>query len=62
MEPQAHHPPTSNNPLATVLPDLPLELERLIFELAALDIGPKRSTTLLLVAKRVYYWCVYILF
>ena len=59
MEP--HHSSTSNNSLATgppaVPPGLPLELERLIFELAALDIGPNGSTTLLLVAKRVHNWC-----
>ena len=59
MEP--HHSSTVNNLLATVPPDLPPELECLIFEMAAFDIGPKGSTTLLLVAKRIYNWWVCIL-
>jgi len=58
MEPKAQDSSTSNDPLATVDPYLPPELERLIFELVARDIGPEGSTTLLLVAKRVYEWWV----
>ena len=58
IEAQAQDLSTSNNPSATVDPYLPPELERLIFELAAHDIGPKGSTTLLLVAKRVHGWWV----
>ncbi|KIM39516.1 hypothetical protein M413DRAFT_192527 [Hebeloma cylindrosporum] len=53
---QPHHSPTINRPLAIVAPGLPPDLERLIFELAARDVGPKGSTTLLLVAKRVHDW------
>jgi len=59
MEGSNHPSSTSKKPLPpteNVSPNLPLELERLIFELAVLDIGPKRSTTLLLVARRVYNW------
>ena len=58
MEPQDQDSSTSNNPSATVDPYLPPELERLIFELAAREIGPKGSTTMLLVAKRVNDWWV----
>ena len=58
VEPQAQDSLASNDPLATVDPYLPPELERLIFELAALDIGRNGSTTLLLVAKRVHDWWV----
>jgi hypothetical protein len=58
MEPQAQDSSTSNNPSANVDPYLPPELERLIFELAAHEIGPKGSAILLLVAKRVYDWWV----
>ena len=54
MEP--HNSSTSDEPLSTVIPYLPPELERLIFELAVLDNGPKASTTLLLVAKRIHEW------
>ncbi|KIM39517.1 hypothetical protein M413DRAFT_447009 [Hebeloma cylindrosporum] len=53
MEP--HHSSIGNTS-ATVPPELPRELERLIFELAACNAGPKASTTLLLVAKRVHNW------
>ena len=62
IEAQAQDLSTSNNPSATVDPYLPPELERLIFELAAHDIGPKGSATLLLVAKRVHGWWVLYLF
>ena len=58
MEPQDQDSSTSNNPSATVDPYLPPELERLIFELAACEIGPKGSTILLLVTKRIYDWWV----
>lgn len=37
-------------------PYLPLELEKLIFELAVSENGTKVSTPLLLVAKRVGEW------
>jgi hypothetical protein len=37
-------------------PNLPPELERLIFELFAAENGAKASTPLLLVAKRVREW------
>jgi len=41
------------------MPSLPLKLERLIFELAALqDIDPDSRMQLSLVAKRVYEWYV----
>ena len=59
MEPQDSS--ASNVSLAHVDPYLPPELERLIFELAARDMSPKGSTTLLLVAKRVHNWWVCIL-
>ena len=58
LERQSQDSSTSNDPSVTVDPYLPPELERLIFELAARNIGPKESTTLLLVAKRVRDWWV----
>jgi hypothetical protein len=41
------------------MPSLPLELERLIFELAALqDADRDKRVRIMLVAKRVYEWYV----